>query len=86
MWPVGVVVDPPVFDDPSCFVEVGEQVLIEALVAQATVEAFGVAGDPEVPEVPNIRCRFTIRPLKFVTLDRAILPLAVRNLDCPPSG
>ena len=34
----------------------------------------------------GIRRRFTIRHLKFVALDRAILPIAVRNLDCPPSG
>lgn len=40
MWPVGVVVDSPVFDDPSCLVEVGEEMLVEALVSQAAVEAF----------------------------------------------
>ena len=39
MRSVGVVVDPPVFDDPASFVEVREQVLVEALVAQAAVEA-----------------------------------------------
>ena len=36
---VGVVVDPPFFDDLACLVEVCEQVLVEALVAQAAVEA-----------------------------------------------
>ena len=36
---VGVVVDPPFFDDVSCLVEIGEQVLVEALVAQPAVEA-----------------------------------------------
>jgi hypothetical protein len=38
--PVGVVVDPPFLDDLAGLAEVGEQVLIEALVAQPTVEAF----------------------------------------------
>ena len=36
---VGVVVDPPFFDDLARLVEVGEQVLVEALVAQSAVEA-----------------------------------------------
>jgi ATP-dependent DNA ligase len=35
----GVVVDPPFFDDVSCLVEIGEQVLVEALVTQTAVEA-----------------------------------------------
>ena len=39
MRSVGVVVGPPFFDDLTRLFEVGEQVLIEALVAQATVEA-----------------------------------------------
>lgn len=43
MRSVGVVVDPPVFDDLPGFVEVGEQVFVEALVAQATVEALDKA-------------------------------------------
>jgi hypothetical protein len=36
---VGVVVDPPFFDDLTRLLEVGEQVLVEALVAQPAVEA-----------------------------------------------
>ena len=36
---VRVVVDPPVFDDLACLVEVCEEVLVEALVTQAAVEA-----------------------------------------------
>src|SRR6185312_11359116 len=36
---VGVVVDPPCFDDLARLVEVGEQVLVEALVAQPAVVA-----------------------------------------------
>jgi hypothetical protein len=36
---VGVVVDPPVFDNLPCLVEVAEHVLVEAFVAQAAVEA-----------------------------------------------
>src|SRR6185312_12344642 len=40
---VGVVVDPPCFDDLPCFVEIAEQVLVEALVAQPAVEALDEA-------------------------------------------
>jgi hypothetical protein len=36
---VGVVVDPPFFDDLTRLLEVDEQVLVEALVAQPAVEA-----------------------------------------------
>jgi len=36
--PDGVVIDPPGFDDPNGLLEVGEQVLVEALVAQPAVE------------------------------------------------
>src|SRR4051794_40685208 len=36
---VGVVVDPPFFDDLACVLDVGEQVLVEALVTQSAVEA-----------------------------------------------
>lgn len=39
MWSVGVVVDPPFFDDLPRLLEIGEQVLIEALVAEPAVEA-----------------------------------------------
>src|SRR5215510_551073 len=39
VWSVGVVVDPPVFDDPASLAEVGEQMLVEALVKQAAVGA-----------------------------------------------
>ena len=31
---VGVVVDPPFFDDPACLAEVREHVLVEAFVTQ----------------------------------------------------
>lgn len=43
MQSVGVVVDPPFFDDLARLFEVGEQVLVEALVAQAAVEALDEA-------------------------------------------
>ena len=36
----GVVVRPPCLDDPSRRSERGEQVLVQALVAQATIERF----------------------------------------------
>src|ERR1044072_3580530 len=39
----GVVVDPPCFDDLTCLVEIGEQVLVEALVSEPTVEALDKA-------------------------------------------
>jgi hypothetical protein len=38
-----VVVDPPFFDDSSRLVEIGEQVLVEALVAQTAIEALDEA-------------------------------------------
>ena len=39
MRSVGIEVNPPFFDDLACLAEVGEQVLVEALVKQAAVEA-----------------------------------------------
>ena len=38
VWSLGVVVDPPCFDDPSGLAKVREQVLVEAFVAQPAVE------------------------------------------------
>ena len=43
MGSLSVVVLPPCFDDLTCLVEVGEQVLVEALVAQPAVEALNKA-------------------------------------------
>ena len=43
MRSVGIVVNPPFFDDLACLAEVGEQVLVEALVTQAAIEAFNKA-------------------------------------------
>jgi hypothetical protein len=40
---VGVVVDPPFFDDLTGFLEVGEQVLVEALVTEPAIEALDEA-------------------------------------------
>jgi hypothetical protein len=40
VWSIGVVVDPPFFDNLACLAEVREQVLVEALVTQSAVEAF----------------------------------------------
>src|SRR5208337_3779681 len=40
---VGVVVGPPFFDDLTRLFEIGEQVLVKALVAQASVEALDKA-------------------------------------------
>src|ERR1700722_11488385 len=38
-----VVVDPPFFDDLSRLVEIGEQVLVEALVAETAIETLDEA-------------------------------------------
>ena len=43
MRSVGVVVDPPFFDDLLCLSEIAEQVLVEAFVAQPAVEALDEA-------------------------------------------
>lgn len=43
MRSVGVVVDPPFFDELAGLVEVGEQVLIQALVPKSAIEAFDKA-------------------------------------------
>ena len=43
MRSVGVVVDPPCFDDLAGLVQVGEQMLVEALVPQSAVEALDEA-------------------------------------------
>ena len=40
---IGVVVDPPFFDDLARLLEVGEEVFVEALVAQSAVEALDEA-------------------------------------------
>jgi len=42
-WSVGVVVDPPFFDDVARLVEVGEQMFVQALVAQSALEALDEA-------------------------------------------
>lgn len=43
MRSVGVVVGPPFFDQPAGLRQIGEQVLVEALVAQPTVERLNEA-------------------------------------------
>ena len=40
MGAVGVVVPPPFFDDPTGFWQAAEHVLVQAFVAETTVEAF----------------------------------------------
>jgi len=96
---VGVVVDPPFFDDVSCLVEIGEQVLVEALVTQAAVEALyeailhGFAGGNVVPSRPE-RC---VRLPNTLSLDadtllpcspRPVAPFIVTNVigDAPFPG
>src|SRR5437588_10382429 len=39
VWAFRVVVDPPCVDDPTCRGQAGEYMLVEALVAEAAVEA-----------------------------------------------
>ena len=43
MWPVGVVVDPPCFDDLAGLAEVGEQGFVQAFVSKLAVEALDEA-------------------------------------------
>ncbi len=43
MWSECVVIDPPFFDDLSGLRQVGEEVLVEALVAQSAIEALDEA-------------------------------------------
>ena len=38
VWLPGIVVDPPGFDDPAGFSEIGEQMLVKAFVAQSAIE------------------------------------------------
>jgi hypothetical protein len=58
--PVGVVVDPPFLDDLTSFVEICEQVFVQAFVAQPAVEAFNktvlhrLAGRDVVPLDPEL--------------------------------
>jgi hypothetical protein len=40
MWPGLIIVQPPAFDDLSRFGQASEQMLVQALVAQAAVEAY----------------------------------------------
>jgi hypothetical protein len=40
VWAMGVVIQPPFFDDDAGFIERDELVLVQALVAKAAVEAF----------------------------------------------
>ena len=40
VWALGVVVDPPCFNDPACRNQAAEQVLVQAFVPEPTVEAF----------------------------------------------
>ena len=43
VWSRGVVIDAPGFDDPASLGEIGEQMFVEAFVAQPTVERFDEA-------------------------------------------
>ena len=43
MWSLGVVVDPPCFDDLARLRQAGEQVLVEAFVPQPTIEGLDKA-------------------------------------------
>jgi len=42
VWPLGVVLDAPVLDDAPCMGHREEPMLVEALVAEAPVEALDV--------------------------------------------
>ena len=49
MRPVLVGISPPFFDDAACRCHATEQVLVEALVQEAAVQALDEAGDLELP-------------------------------------
>ena len=80
MRSVCVVVDPPFFDDLARLLEVGEQVFVEALIAQAAVEAFDkailhrFAGCNVMPSTPCCCCQVRIAfevssvPLSLTTI------------------
>ena len=38
MWSLGVVIDPPVFDDLSGFGEIAEDMLIQTLISQSAID------------------------------------------------
>ena len=64
MRSVGVVVDPPFFDDLAGVVEVGKQVRVQTLIAQPSVEAL----DKPVPHrlagrdvMPFLPCQHRVR-------------------------
>ena len=38
VWLPGIAVDPPGFDDPAGFSEIGERMLVKAFVAQSAIE------------------------------------------------
>ena len=77
VWSVGIVVDPPFFDDLACLAEVGEQVLVEALVTQAAVEALyeailhGFAGGNVVPFDTVVCCQ------RKITFEVSSVPLSL---------
>lgn len=43
MWPLFIIVDPPVFNDPLCLVEAGEPAQVQAFLPEAPVEAFDIS-------------------------------------------
>ena len=43
MWAIHIVVDPPLFDDAACRCHAAEQVLVEAFVPEAAVQALDEA-------------------------------------------
>ena len=55
MRSVGVVVDPPFFDDLASFVEIGKQMFVLAFVKQAAVDG----EDGPAPSAPAIYWRWT---------------------------
>lgn len=60
MWPFIIVVDTPVLNDLSGVVVTGEEMLVQTLIAQASIEAFhktvlhGFAGLDIVPIHPTV--------------------------------
>ena len=69
---VGVVVDPPFFDDLARLLEVDEQVLVETLVAQSAERAASLSGllTYSLPIISRNRGMDSCRPSRRTMSDR----------------
>jgi hypothetical protein len=83
---VGVVVDPPFLDDLASLVEIGEQMFVQALVAQSAVEAFNkailhrLAGCDVVPLDPEFLGEIANPDLRIVSGTNRERPLSSEGI------